>query len=60
MMAVDRSGQSVVDVAAECGLELLRHMLLNCNLKPADALFHAIKHGDTVVAEVSRCTLKAK
>lgn len=54
IMAIDRSGRSVVDVAAGYDLELMHNMLLNCNLKPADSLFHAIKHGDVIVAEVSR------
>lgn len=56
LLAIDSSRQSVVDVAATCDLELMHHMLLNCNLKPPDALFHAIKHGDMAVAKVRQCT----
>lgn len=52
ILAIDRSGRTVLDVAAGYDKELMQHMLLNCNLKPADALFHATKYGDTRVAEV--------
>ena len=51
-LAIDRSGRSVLDVAAGFDQQLMHHMLLNCDLKPADALFLAIKHGGTLVTEV--------
>ena len=53
LMAVDGSGQSVVDAAASFDAELVHHMLTGCNLAPVDALVHAIKHGDTLAATVS-------
>lgn len=60
ILAIDQTGRTAVDAAAGCDLELVHHMLLNRNLNPADALFHAIKHGDTVVAEVSRSKYHAR
>lgn len=50
----DRSGITVVDAAAACDAELLHYMLLGCNLKPTDALSHAIKHGDAPAAKVGQ------
>lgn len=51
-MVADASGLTVFDMAAACDAELVHHMLLEYNLKPADALSLAIKHGDTIVAKV--------
>ncbi|CAM9162084.1 unnamed protein product [Ectocarpus fasciculatus] len=47
----DRSGLTVVDAAAACDAELLHFMLLECSLKPTDALSYAIKHGDAPAAK---------
>lgn len=50
----DRSGLTVVDAAAACDAELLHYMLLECSLKPTDALSYAIKHGDAPAAKVGQ------
>lgn len=53
METADRSGMTVLDIAAASDANLLCHMLLECNLKPSNALTHAIRLGDASIAKVS-------
>lgn len=54
MARADRSGRTVVDVAAASDMGLARHLLMECNLKPSNALAKAIRLVDASIAEVSR------
>lgn len=57
-MVTDRSGRTIFDEAAACDAELVHHMLLECNVKPTEALSLAIRHGDTAVAKVRQSSFE--
>lgn len=49
----DQRGETALDAAAACGLELLHHVLVGGGVDSSLALLYAVKHGDVAAATVS-------